>query len=209
MTSSSQLNYILYVYPGEKNSDRAINMVTWGPSTLSADGAILYEDIRIMKRAFKSIPPWLTVVPTLVNIQTRMMYRGSSCIKELEQCRENYIGAMSPSVIDAKMHTKMARGSAPEQQQVKIVEDLKTILPKDPRDELLYESNTSSAAANVSEETFSQVDDSSRDVILNNNHRKKAAPKNARNLMIVEMDDVPTPAQNLSCEDDSSAEVGA
>lgn len=208
--------YILYVYPGEKKSNLAINKISWGPTALSVDGLIRYEDIRIMKRVFKSLPPWLTVVPTLVNIKTRMMYPGSKCFEELDA----YFLQQKQPANAAAAPQSYPRGFSPSQPLV--VEDLRTILPKDPRDSL-------TAAVDDSPTTQQQQappppNTTARDVFLmassnrgrSSNKRPSpgaaAVPQFAREeLMMMEIGDAPTPvaaAPTLragECDDDAGA----
>lgn len=213
--------YILYVFPGEKKSNLAINKISWGPTALSVDGSIRYEDIRITKRVFKSLPPWLTHVPTLVNIKTRTMYPGSKCFEELEAHQRQQQFAAGPQR-SQQPHKAPARGSAPPQPLV--VEDLRTILPKDPRDNPVM---IDSPPAPEEEE---HVTAAARDVFLSSSasnrgparggNRKSgstaaAPPQFAREPMMLQISDAPTPVAAAppprieECGDSSSGGGGA
>lgn len=72
--------YILYVVPGEHNSDIAMSYVQWQYSSpFSVDGDIR----RCNPQRLPSCPTWLNGVPILFNTTTKALFKGSRCVEQL------------------------------------------------------------------------------------------------------------------------------
>lgn len=71
-------NHILYVIPSEPNSEKALAMVR--ENGLDAD--MWVQDLRMLR---PPLPAWLDGVPTLVPRSEGKAYKGSSCLRYLEQ----------------------------------------------------------------------------------------------------------------------------
>jgi hypothetical protein len=104
--------YILYAVPGDKNSEKAIQMPDWGQNDISLDGQIKF----VNPLQLRQWPHWMTGVPILANRQTREIWKGTHCLRELEQ--------IASVVEDDEM--RMQPTIQPEDPPVEI--------PKDPRE---------------------------------------------------------------------------
>lgn len=121
MTSSNSYEfiYVLYVLPGNRGSDAALNEVRWGPNELSADGKIKFQDIRALKKVYGSYPSWFRGVPTLVNVESERQWVGGKCINKLKQWRKEWnsrpqttpvgsgVTVQDPSVIETNEPIKL------------------------------------------------------------------------------------------------------
>lgn len=75
-------HFILYAIHGESNSDKALNGLEWGPDNITRDKKIQYRNPFELKR---SIPKWLNGVPILADLQNHRVYKGTDCLKTLEE----------------------------------------------------------------------------------------------------------------------------
>lgn len=123
--------------PGDPNSEKAIGLVKWGPNEMSADGTIRFQDVRTLKRHFGSLPNWLTVVPTLGDVQQLVQYPGSECINFLQNWRREWdeYQEMRRQQPASESHVASARGYISS--DVATVDPMQPVtLPPDPRDVL-------------------------------------------------------------------------
>ena len=72
-------NIILYVVPGEVNSEKALACVAANQELASE---IWVQDVRLLQ---PPLPAWLTGVPTAVLREEGVPHRGSNCLAFLEQ----------------------------------------------------------------------------------------------------------------------------
>lgn len=79
--------YILYVVPGDPNSERAM-------SAAASMMDVLITNVRQMPKAQR--PPWLASVPTLYDVHANKTYSGSLCVDKLASFRPatDYSGDM-------------------------------------------------------------------------------------------------------------------
>ena len=74
--------YILYAVHGERNSDKALSCVVWGPDNLTLDKEIMCRNPFHLR---SNLPLWLNGVPILADVQKHHVYKGSHCLRELQQ----------------------------------------------------------------------------------------------------------------------------
>ncbi len=126
--SQFEYTYVLYVLPGELNSEVAIKKVEWGPNGLSADGQIRFEDIRAIIKKYGQLPEWFRGVPTLVNIHSKTQWTGRRCRQKLDKWLNDYNASRPKGVPQGIPMTG-----------TNLLDDTSVpfVLPPDPRDEAL------------------------------------------------------------------------
>ena len=80
-------NYVLYIIPGEANSEKATQIVN------AAGGEDVWvQDLRMLH---PPLPAWLNGVPTLVPRSEGRAYKGSECLEYLQRMESQPQGYMS------------------------------------------------------------------------------------------------------------------
>ena len=79
-------NYVLYIIPGEANSQKALGMLE------GMQDDVWVQDLRMLQ---PPLPGWLTGVPTLVPRQDAKAYRGTECLEFLQQMTDEPQGYVS------------------------------------------------------------------------------------------------------------------
>lgn len=86
-------NYVLYIIPGEANSEKALQMVR-----AAGNDDVWVQDLRMLH---PPLPGWLNGVPTLVPRSEARAYKGSDCLELLERVGhqpQGYLSGQTQSV---------------------------------------------------------------------------------------------------------------
>ncbi len=112
--------FILYAIQGEKNSDKALQNLEWGPDQLTRDKQVQYRNPFQLKGP---VPKWLNGIPILADIHTHRIYKGTNCLKVLQ---ETYPVGPPPSLPGMEDEPPMPPKDKDNNQEFKI--------PPDPRE---------------------------------------------------------------------------
>lgn len=125
--------YVLYAAPGDEICNVILSKIVWNANGVSIDGSVRHVNPLTMQTP---LPRWLNGVPILADLTTKKIYKGTNCLKEMEdvyfhtpiapQLIQGY-GSYAPRD-SAKEHFPAPAAATTAEQNF--------VLPPDPRDVL-------------------------------------------------------------------------
>ena len=123
-------HYILYALKNEINSEKVISLIRWitddrgtgeiwkqEKHNISRDGMFKLIDVSYMNRP---LAKWLNGVPILADMETKNIYKGTDCLKEVKMIIQNNE--------DTLQYSDNQTENLPKKEEKEFV------LPRDPRD---------------------------------------------------------------------------